>query len=171
MRVTVQHSLKIPAEQEYSSRQHSVAMEVDVPEEIVQQGKEAIRTYVASVAGEVRSYVEDALGRPAEPRPSTPIRSISRTGPAARLPGRTPARNSGNGAESGNGHPSASGRPGEAASLKQVNYLRSLARDARYSSDQLALFVEEIIGRNCALNALSKREASMVIESMKANAA
>src|SRR5687768_17113624 len=83
MRITVQHALKVPAEEEYSSRQHSVAMELDVPADIVAKGKEAIREYVARVTTEVRSYVEDALSRssreqqrPAPPRqPRTPRRA------------------------------------------------------------------------------------------------
>lgn len=48
--------------------------------------------------------------------------------------------------------------------------MRSLARDAGYSSDQLALLCEEATGKS-DIRSLTKREASGVIETLKSNAA
>jgi hypothetical protein len=180
MRITVQHALKVPAEEEYSSRQHSVAMELDVPADIVAQGKDAIREYVAKVTTEVRSYVEEALNsarveaqeREPAPRPEAPARSpgpSTRSAPHGRTAPRTPpaggpARrapvHSRAGRMNGNGN-------GEGASLKQVNYLRSLASQAGYSDGQLGHLAQEVVGHG-DLNALTKREASQLIDQLRA---
>ena len=45
-----------------------------------------------------------------------------------------------------------------------------MARDARLSNDQLALLCEEATGKS-DIRTLTKREASSVIESLKADAA
>lgn len=155
MRITVQHALKVPAEQEYSSRQHSVAMEVDVPEEVVAQGKEALRAYVEKVAAEVRSYVESALAEPVSGR--APLqRTASRSAPPPRpaLRASVHANGRANGSrrpegpvENGNGHHGGSGGPDAPASIKQVNFLRGLAKDAGYSPDQLSFLAEDALRR------------------------
>lgn len=175
MRITVQHALKVPDAEQYSSRQHSVAMEVDVPADIVSQGKDAIREYVAKVTAEVRSYVEEALaGIRVEQQEREPVEPA----PAAI---RTPR-----GAPNGNGHhrslsngraaPRVAARPrangsvqanGEGASIKQVNFIRSLAADAGYSAAQLEYVTEEVIGSRKPLSSLTKKEASTVIETLR----
>lgn len=176
MRITVQHALKVPDAEQYSSRQHSVAMELDVPADIVSQGKDAIREYVAKVTAEVRSYVEEALAgirveqqerEPVEPAPAavrTPRGAPNGNG-HHRPPsnGRASPRIAARARASGNGHANS----GEAASIKQVNFIRSLAADAGYSAAQLEYVTEEVIGSRKPLSSLTKKEASAVIETLR----
>lgn len=172
MRITVQHALKVPAEEEFSSRQHSIAMEVDIPEDVVHQGKDAIRNYVAAVTAEVRSYVEEAIGRSGPVARPQADRSGSRSGPVGRAPAQTPGRGYANGHATRNGHASGNGQSTEvaagsmAASIKQINFLRGLAKDAGYSPDQLSYLAEETTGKR-DLRALTKREASQMIDQLR----
>jgi len=168
MRVTVQHSLKIPAEQDYSSRQHSVAMELEVPEDVVQKGKDAIRDYVAAVTKEVRSYVEDALHTSGDQPRSVPERTQSRAAPAALAPRRAPVRVVRSAAPQ-SARPASRNEEG-LASPKQVNYLRSLGSQGGLSYGQLSALAEETFGKR-DLRELSKREASSLIDQLRSEAA
>lgn len=168
MRITVQHSLKIPAGQEYSSRQHSVAMEVDVPDDVVQKGKDAIRDYVFAVAKEVRSYVEDELRKPDDQPRLVPERSDSRSAPASLAPRRAPPRVV-RGVAPQNGRAMPHNEDG-LASPKQVNYLRSLGSQNGLSYGQVAALAEETFGKR-DLRELTKKEASSLIDQLRSEAA
>ena len=144
VKIHVQHSLKRPDAEPYSSRQHSVAMEVDVPEDAVAKGKEGIREFVARVTAEVRSYVEEALAdirveqQEREPESAAPTPPSSRAVPngalsprpgpnggAPRRPHATAAvRAVGNGHENGRSN-GASREGGVGASFKQIQFARS----------------------------------------------
>lgn len=150
-------------------------MELEVPADIVSQGKDAIREYVAKVTAEVRSYVEEALaGIRVEQQEREPVEVAP---PAMRTP---------RGSPNGNGHhrPPTNGRAsprlaprqrpatnahagGEGASIKQQNFIRSLAADAGYSPAQLEYVTEEVLGSRKPLASLTKKEASALIETLR----
>lgn len=150
-------------------------MEVDVPADVVAQGKDAIREYVAKVTAEVRSYVEEALAsirveqqerEPVEPAPAairTPRGTPSGNG-HHRAPsnGRAAPRVAQRVRPTSNGHAN-----GEGASIKQVNFIRSLAADAGYSTAQLEYMTEEVTGSRKPLSSLTKKEASALIETLR----
>jgi hypothetical protein len=173
MRITVQHALKIPAEEEYSSRQHSIAIELEPPPEVAQD-KEKLRVYIDSMTAEVRQRVEQALGRPrperqpaSETTPARPSRTVpqgngsQRTPPPRRPPAGSSTRPGTRSGRSNNGSVNGNG-----ASLKQLNYLRSLASEAGYSADQLAYLAQEVVGKE-DIRALSKGEASQMIDQLR----
>lgn len=171
MRVTIQHGLKVPAEQEYSSRQHSVAVDLEVPEDVVSKGKDAIRGYVAAVAKEVRSYVEEALTNERierQEREPAPERIQSRPAPSASPSPRAPGRMIRAGAPQ-NGR--AAPRGDDAlASPKQVNFLRSLGSQNGLSYGQVSALAQETFGKR-DLRELTKKEASSLIDQLRSEAA
>lgn len=151
-------------------------MELDVPADVVSQGKDAIREYVAKVTLEVRGCVEDALRdvrveqqerEPAPaPEPRTPRGAPN--GRVNRRPipnGRAAVRSSPRARVAPNGH-SNGHENGDAASVKQINYLRSLATEAGYSGDQLAYLAQEVVGKD-DIRSLSKRDASALIDQLR----
>ena len=174
MKVNVNYARKAGREN-YGSEGFSLAIEHEVPPEVAQD-REKLGRFIASVFQEVKARVEEQVagaGRREsvgeQPEPESQDVGSRRSAPArgAVRPFRRPASN-------GHSPAAANGRAtptGEVASVKQISYLRSLARDAGYSNDQLAMLAEEVIGRSCPPNAMTKREASLVIESLKANAA
>lgn len=174
MKVSVMFQKKVSGSEPYSSEGYHVALESEPPAE-VSSDREKLANYVMALAAEARARVEEALqsGRieqqerePVEPAPA-----------AIRTP---------RGAPNGNGHhrPPSNGRAaprvaqrvrptsnshanGEGASIKQVNFIRSLAADAGYSTTQLEYMTEEVTGSRKPLNSLTKKEASALIETLR----
>lgn len=173
MKISTTFTTKNPGRSEYSSEGFHLSIESEPPPEVAQD-REKLRAYIEALFTEVRARVEDQVASTVErePAPEPPTREASSCSPRRPSPVRGVVGRLPRSTQRAEGHVGdrATAR-GEAASLKQVSYLRSLARSAGYSNDQLALFVEEVLGRRCSLDSMSKREASIAIESMKANAA
>jgi hypothetical protein len=152
----------------YGSETFSVSIESEPPAEVAQD-RERLRKYMEEVFADAKARVEDQVVLAGEREPSGP----GTASPSSRRPpvGATvrpirrpvPQRPLSRG-------PSANGAKTEGASLKQVNYPRSLARDAGYSNDQLSLMAEEATGKT-DLRQLTKREASELIDSLRQDAA
>jgi hypothetical protein len=170
MKVSVSFSKKVPGTAEYSSDHFSLSIEAEPPAE-VQQDRERLRKYTEELFAECKARVEDQVVAAGEREPaSAQPESSSRSAPVAHPPRavRRPATNGNsrpNGRAVGNGH-----QNGEPVSLKQIGYVRSLARDAGYTNDQLAFLCEEATGK-ADIRALSKREASALIDTLRQNAA
>jgi len=172
LKVNVNYARKLGLSN-YGSENFSLAIETEPPPEVAQD-KDRLRAYVEALFGEVKARVEDQVVAAGEREPvqqAAPETSVSdsrRAPPPPRgnvRPLRRPSPN-GNG-HSGNGR----GAPnGDSVSLRQIGYMRSLARDAGYSNDQLSLLCEEATGKS-DIRSLTKREASSVIETLKSNAA
>ena len=173
MRVNVNYARKLGMSN-YGSENFSLAIETDAPPEVAQD-KDRLRAYVQALFDEVKARVEDQVVAAGEREPA-PERTASeapdtssRRAPPPRgnvRPMRRPSPN-------GNGHSNGNSRAapnGDGVSLKQIGYMRSLARDAGYTNDQLSLLCEEATGKN-DIRSLSKREASSVIETLRQGAA
>jgi hypothetical protein len=151
----------------YGSENFSLAIETEPPAEVAQD-REKLRLYVEQLFDECKARVEDQVIAAGEREPvSGPPEASSRRAPVPHAPTRPPRRAAPNGNGRGNGH---AGGNGESVSLKQIGYVRSLARDAGYSNDQLALLCEEATGKS-DVRALTKREASTLIDTLRQNAA
>ncbi len=98
------------------------------------------------------------VARPGVSTPSrrAPARFSSRTAPAA-----PPQREPGDDGHEGNG---------QSASPKQINFLRSLGQQGGLSYGQLSALAEETYGVK-DLRALTKRQASQLIDQLRAEAA
>jgi hypothetical protein len=102
-----------------------------------------------------RDQGEQAIGRrDEEPRPANDNRSKD--------PGKPPERQQ---AGPSNGHDSRP-RNDEAATNKQCQYLLSIAKRQRLSTQALEAKIEQLIGRRCGVYQLSKREAGTVIDAL-----
>jgi hypothetical protein len=159
MRITVQYGEKVPGDEEFSSKQHSVAIDLEPPPEVAQD-KEKLRAYVESMTAEVKARVQSALRKAAEPPRRATERAPSRATPNGRASVRPAPRPTSN----GNGRERANG---EAASMKQVNFIRSLASKAGYNATQLEYLAEEVIGSRKPIGSLTKAEASSLIETLR----
>jgi hypothetical protein len=174
MKVSVLFQKKVSGSEPYSSEGYHVALETEPPPEIASD-RQRLATYVMALAAEARARVEEALAngrveqqerepisavRPAaSPSRSAPRGVASpRTPPAGRPLRRTSAR-------TGSGHANGNGN-GEGASIKQVNYVRSLAAEAGFNDSQLGHLAHEVVGHS-DLNALTKREASQMIDQLR----
>jgi hypothetical protein len=158
----------------YGSENFSVAIESEPPDEVAHD-REKLRGYVEELFIECKARVEDQIvlageREPVQPQPVA-AENGSRRPPASRGPARPPRHISPNGNGRSNGNAGARGPAnGESVSLKQLGFLRSLARDAGYSNDQLGLVAEEATGKR-DLRELTKREASALIDQLRTEAA
>jgi hypothetical protein len=175
VKINVNYARKAGREN-YGSENFSLAIETEPPPEIAQD-REKLRGYVEALFDEVKARVEDQIvaAGEREPAPERSATDVSDTGSRRAPPPRPPVRSMRRPVPNGNGHANGTsngrGAPnGEGVSLKQIGYMRSLARDAHLSNDQLALLCEEATGKS-DIRSLTKREASGVIETLKANAA
>lgn len=169
MRVTVQYGLKVPGDEDYSSRQHSVAIELEPPPEVAQD-KEKLAAYLASITAEVRARVEAEIGvrgtRTAPP--PRPLRA-SATSVSRSVPGRAAPRSMAPAARREPGDDSHESN-GQSASPKQVNFLRSLGQQKNLSYGQVSALAEETFGKR-DLRDLTKKEASALIDQLRSEAA
>ena len=168
MKIQVNYARKAGREN-YGSENFSLAIETEPPAEVAQD-REKLRLYVEQLFDECKARVEDqvvAAGE-REPAPARP-ESSSRSAPVPQPP--RPARRPSNGHSRPNGRAAGNGQqPGEPVSLKQIGYVRSLAREAGYSNDQLSMLCEEATGKS-DIRSLTKREASSLIDTLRQNAA
>ena len=173
MRISVQFQKKVKGDEEYSSLSYNVGFETEPPPEIAQD-RERLKQYARELFAEAKARVEEQIEQhrasgAAETRAEPVAAAESRRGPPTRNGTRHAQRPGSNGnghaeRRNGNGHADA-----EPASIKQVNYVRALGKTAGYSPDQLLDFAEEVTGRSgiSRLDALSKRDCSLLIENLK----
>ena len=169
MRVTIQHGLKIPGPEQYSSRQHSIAVDLDVPPEIASD-KDRLQVYVANVGASVRRQVEEALGQsPLDEQERLDQSEANGNGDDTgreRRPHQAPRFSNGNHRRGGvrrNGRPHGSRRNEVTpASDRQTAFLENLRKRARYTPAQFDALCLESYG--CRAEDLSKRDASSCIE-------
>lgn len=174
MKVSVMFQKKVSGSEPYSSEGYHVVLETEPPPEVAGD-REKLASYLMALAAEANARVEEALsiGR-VEQQEREPVEVAP---PAVRTP---------RGSPNGNGHrrPPTNGRAaprvavrprangnghanGEGASIKQVNFIRSLAADAGYSNTQLEYLAEEVLGQRKSLSSLTKQEASALIETLR----
>ena len=165
MKITASHSIKLPhpdPDIEYGSIGASVTIEGTPPESMSRQ---EIADYTRALLAEAQARTNEHLAQQQvhanEPAPR-PVQTPSRR-PHRPMQGRN-GRSNGNG-YGGNGH-AGSRNGGNQASPKQVNFIRSLARDAGLSSDDLTYLAEDLVGSG-DLRSLSKRDASCMIEALQ----
>ncbi|MFN0019492.1 MAG: hypothetical protein ACKVP0_14625 [Pirellulaceae bacterium] len=77
----------------------------------------------------------------------------------------------GHGTNGHNGRPSHDDRPVEPATNKQIQYLLSIGKRQRLSTNQLERQVQEILRREVGLYDLNKREAAQAIDALTGSAA
>jgi len=140
IKIVASHSMKVPANQDFSSKSFHVGLEVEVADTLDGEG---ILAKTAELFHLAKTSVENQLnGRNPSTRPSTPADEGSSS---------SPQPNGGNG--------------GTPASSKQLNYLVSLAR----KNGGLKKLEETIQSRFGLPNvgSLSKSACSRLIEEMK----
>lgn len=158
MKVTANYHKKQPvAGVEYASEGYHLTLEVEPPPEI-QRDRDKLRRYVETLFAECRTRVEEQLDHG---QASTSPQPRPRTHPQARHRAmRRPGDEKHQGGYGGNGR----SRP--QASLKQINFIRSLSREAGLSDEDLAYLAEDLC-RTRDLRSLSKRDASVLIEELQ----
>ena len=132
-------SKKIPAEAQYSSKSFHASLEVEVADEIANDGpklQDRLRALWRDLERAVELQIEESNGNGA------------------------PSREQPSSESSPNGH--------DRASSKQVNYLQLLARRAKgWGLPELQKYVKTRVG-DVGLYEMSKQDASMLIEEFRA---
>ena len=160
VKITATSSIKLPHPDpaiEFGSIGASVTIEGTPPESM---SRREIADYTRALLEETRVRTEEHLAKQSTLATTT-------TEEPSRTPSQRPhrpmrgsnGRNSGN-AYGGNGHGSSQASP------KQVNFIRSLSREAGLSGDDLAYMAEDLCGTS-DMRSLSKRDASRMIEELQ----
>jgi hypothetical protein len=176
LRANVSLSRKIS--RDYNSTGYSIAIDGEVPfstddaEGVLEKVGELFNLAQEALDREIgRDQSEDAIGRrdaeprqPTQPPPSPPPPTPQNNGhtnglyrgnarATAPLPMNRPA------AHNGNGHP-------DAATPKQLEFVKTMARRFRLNDNQLEHRITEILGRPCHLQQLTKNEAGLVLDNL-----
>lgn len=182
LRANVSLSRKIS--RDFNSTGYSVTIDGEVPfpandaEGVLEKVGELFNLAQEALDREIgRDQSEDAIGRrdaeprqqtqlpPSPPPPSPPPPQPQNNGhangqyrtngraAAPPLPMNRPA------SQNGHGHP-------DAATPKQLEFLKTMARRFRLSDHQLDNRIGEILGRQCGLQQLSKKEAGVVLDNL-----
>lgn len=180
LRANVSLSRKIS--RDFNSTGYTVAIDGEIPfptddaEGVLEKVGELFNLAQEALDREIgRDQGEDAIGRrdaeprqPTQPPPPSPpplpppqnnghanghYRTNGRA--AAPLPMNRPANHN------GSGHP-------DAATPKQLEFLKTMARRFRLSDHQLDGRIGEILGRQCGLQQLTKKDAGLVLDNLTA---
>jgi hypothetical protein len=146
LKLTASYSKKVPvAGQDYSSQSYHAAVEVEIPDGLTQQQLDArIHDTFEMVRGSVESELNTETSRP--------VRRFEPVGNGNRAPSRQ-----------GNG-----GKSNQAASGKQIGYLRDIAVRQGMTSEQLDAEANRMFGV-ADIGSLTRQEASQMIDSLNAN--
>ncbi len=172
MRISVQFQKKVKGAEEYSSLCYNVGIESEPPAE-VSQDRDRLKQYTRELFAEAKARVEEQVEQQRHPAPAQEGDASASPDSRRVPPQRNGARPVQRPGMNGNGHTArrngTAHSDGEAASIKQINYVRALGKDAGYTPDQLLDFAEEVTGRSgiSRLDALSKRDCSLLIENLK----
>ncbi len=145
LKLTASYSKKVPVQgQDYSSQSYHAAVEVEIPDGLTQQQLDA---RIHETFALVKDSVETELGASSQP--------VRRFEPV----------NNGNHAPSrqGNGNKS-----NQAASGKQIGYLRDIAVRQGLTSEQLDDEANRMFGA-AGIGSLTRQEASQMIDTLNAN--
>jgi len=175
LRVNVGVSRKVS--KDYNSTGFSVNLDgeisvpLDDPEAVIEKIREYYDLADEALRDQVERYESDSAiaSRDEEPRKPSP-------------PTQRPARAAqGNGRDRGNGHATAvatrepvqsrqphngNGRQGEPATNKQIQFLLNLSKQKRMSKQQLQNHVATVLGFECDVYELTKRDAGIVLDTL-----
>lgn len=162
LRVNVGLSRKVS--KDYNSTGYSVNLEGEItapvndPEAVVEQAKEIydLAEEVLSIQIERSQSVEAIASRDSEPRTQE---SQTRNGNGSRTQSAN-SRQNGNQSENGNR------RETEPATNKQIQFLLNLGQQQRMSKRQLQDRVNQVLGFECDIYDLTKRNAGVVLDSL-----
>jgi hypothetical protein len=143
LKLTASYSKKVPvAGQDYSSQSYHAAVEVEIPDGLTQQQLDArIHDTFEMVRGSVESELNTETSRP--------VRRFEPVGNGNRAPSRQ-----------ANG-----GKSNQAASGKQIGYLRDIAVRQGITSEQLDDEANRMFGA-ADIGSLTRQEASQMIDSL-----
>jgi hypothetical protein len=162
IKLVASFGMKVPGEQEYSSRSYHATAEVEVADGLVNK-PDALKAALHALWGDLKAAVAEEIHGG---------HVVSSNGNGAGVPNRISGSN-GNGHHGGNGN----GRRPEPvnrinnnvssvpASKKQIGFLLSLTRRKRnFNAEQTREWLRT--ERNLNLNTLSKREAGVLIDEL-----
>jgi hypothetical protein len=146
LKLTASYSKKVPVQgQDYSSQSYHASVEVEIPDGLTQQQLDA---RIHETFQMVRDSVEAELNSAS----SQPVRRFEPVGNGNRAPSRQ-----------GNG-----GKSNQAASGKQIGYLRDIAVRQGLTSEQLDDEANRMFGV-ASISNLTRQEASQMIDALNAN--
>jgi hypothetical protein len=148
IRLSVGASRKVPGTENYSSDGFHAELQVELPDAVLGD-VEQVRSKLNGLFREARRAVDlQVNGNGGKPDPNAGLRS--RIGAAL---GQQPQPQAGT-----------TNNNGDAATHKQIGFIRSLAKRQGINRDQLDALVREICTGRTLADGLDRREASQVIE-------
>lgn len=154
IKITASHSMKVPAEGEYTSKSFHLGLEAEVADTL---GGEGILAKSRALFGLAKAAVAAEINGKAKPA-QTPANTTTLANGGSNGAAQNGVNGGGNG---GNGN----GGNGSAASPKQLSYLVVLARK-NGGEDKLREVLRNEFGVQ-EMNRLTKRQCSQLIERMK----